>query len=93
MKEKFYIVVLEWALEGESGVEISLAETKEKAVEYFNALVKIEKENSWIKYSDEEFLIITENQERFTAYIDGEYSITHTNIGIYPIDFDTSIII
>lgn len=87
MEKKFYMLVLEWAYDWESGTEICLFETIEEAQQSFKAMVQSEKENSWINGANEESLIINENEFWFEAYVEEAYPTTHTGIGIYPIGF------
>lgn len=46
---KVYEVIMHWAFDGDENVETHIFSTKEKAQEYFNKLVKDEKETSWLR--------------------------------------------
>lgn len=80
--DKIYIVIMDWAYEGDCGMEILLTtKNEETACKIFKEKVESEKLDSWI--ADPTALIIHETDRVFLAYLKYEsYLNVHTHIRI-----------
>lgn len=79
-----YLLVTEYEYDGEHGVDIEAFKKFGNASAAFKMAVRSEKETSWIKDCDD--AVIEEDELSFTAYVDGEYSETHTSIYVQKVE-------
>ena len=81
---KTYAVIMEWRSNYEGGTSLLYVTTNiAEAKRYLAEKRKFEETHSWIKdcYGDD--LIVEESETSWSAYEDGEYNSTHTNIKIF----------
>lgn len=81
--DRVFIVIMDWAYEGDSGVEVLLTtKNEETACKIFKEKVESEKLDSWI--ADPTALVIHETDHVFLAYLKYEsYQNVHTHIEIH----------
>lgn len=79
---KVYLVVMNWAFEGDCGIDIEVFVSKPKAVEEFRKLVNEEKHNSWIGEKSGTKIAIEEELEWFEAIEVGRDQDVRTEIYI-----------
>lgn len=95
--EKVYMVQMEWAYEGDHGVETHLFASPSAAQEKFNKLKASEKSGSWIadkevetdasgSPADDSLVIEEDSNTRFVAYPQGYESLNHTIITLEEIE-------
>lgn len=86
---KIYIVEEDWFIDGEGDTEMSLFKTRDKATEYYNECVHLEKTEFFTShYIDEngvleEGYIIEETPDSFKFYERDYYDTCHSTIRVY----------
>lgn len=80
--DKVYLVVMDWAFEGDAGIDIEVFATKPKALEAFRTLVNHEKHSSWIGENNGKKIAVEEQPERFEAIEVGRAQNVRTEIYI-----------
>ena len=78
--EMVYLVVREWAFDGESGFDIDAFASFDDAFKCFKRKVKFETENSWVKEGGD--IVIKMEDCAWEAYERGYYSELHTSISV-----------
>lgn len=80
MKEKVFVIVDEWCIDYEGGVQIvGTFKDEEKAKDVFKDYVG---SCARVDSVDHNFSIETDTDTEFTAYLDGEYSCNHISVTI-----------
>lgn len=83
MLKNYYIVICGYCIDGESGVDIiGVKENLESAQELYNKQLLKEKENA--KTND--YDVIDEDENSFSAYIDGDYMENHIDLYIQKVE-------
>lgn len=80
--DKVYLLVMDWAFEGDCGIDIEAFATKPKAVEAFRTLVNQEKNDSWVGEDNGIEISIEEENEWFEAIEIGRADNVRTKIYI-----------
>lgn len=76
---KHYIVLCDYCIDGESGVEIiGVRHSKSEAIALYKEQLKTERKNAGNNGYD----CIDEVADRFDAYVDGDYCMNHISLYI-----------
>lgn len=82
-----YVVTMNWAFEGDSGVDTTLFKTYESAKAFFDKTVQEEKTGSWVESAIIDGVVqegyeLDETKDFWEVWSDGEYTAAHTSIQI-----------
>lgn len=80
--DKVYLLVMDWAFEGDRGIDIEVFTTKAKAVKALRVLVSQERNDSWIGEDNGIEISIEEENEWFKAIEVGNEADVRTEIYI-----------
>ena len=82
-KNEYYVIVCDYCVDGESGTSIiGVKEDFEAAQELYNKQLLKEKENA----ETNDYDTIDENENSFSAYIDGDYMENHIDLYIEEVE-------
>jgi hypothetical protein len=79
-KKTVYVLLLEWACEGEDGVDFEVYDDYELARENLEEWINCEKLNTWI--ASENNVVEEKFKDGWEAYSEDFYSLNHTRIQI-----------